>query len=819
MKKGTAGWISGLLSFLLIAAMALTGFPGSVTGLVLESQAATTLNNPRIASDNSMSAEQKVTWDCVWLGSYPQTEIVDKPETSGVYGMGWRDESDYKVDNSLYNTLKTATGWTSSGDITISGIKYKRIKFTDATYRYDVGAYDGDNEIQQYIWKDNSSYHYFRYEKIKWRVLKVSGSSAFLLADKALDAQKYNNNRTGVTWASSTIRSWLNNTFLGTAFSSAEQGAIQTSTVKNDNNIDNGTAGGANTSDKVFLLSEAEVCTDAAKAYGFISDRFQTDEARMCVSAAYAKAMGASVAPTGYTGQGCSDWWLRSPGDDTDSALYAEAFGCAYSMGALVSEDRYGIRPALNLNITSSNLWSYAGTVCSDGTKSELAYTEPGKTSISSAQVTSLNSAYNYTGSAISPKLTVTLSGKTLTLNTDYTVAYKNNINAGTATVEISGKGNYEGTVTKTFKINKNESEDPTNPVTPTTPCDHSWDAGKVTKELTPYADGERTYTCTKCSQTKTEKIQADAQAVTVWINQLPEPENITEKDIALINAVRAAYDKLDSGQKKLVSNDSLNHLTKATEKAASFDPSYTPCAIDEANFQDKNFRDYVSSKFDTNKDGILSTDEAGKVQEIDVTGKGISSMKGVEKFKNLQRLWCCDNKLTTLNVSKNRKLIMLNCKHNNIGELNISNNLELIRCHKVGEIYVYSDYYWFNCFDTAGALIYDRGVKVTPAFTRRNNPMAASGKTVVMKSSKLKKKARTISLSKCLKVSRAKGKVTYAKVGGSKKIAFNAKKKTIKLKKKLKKGKYTIKVKVTAAGNAYYKAKSKVVTVVIRVK
>ena len=37
---------------------------------------------------------------------------------------------------------------------------------------------------------------------------------------------------------------------------------------------------------------------------------------------------------------------------------------------------------------------------------------------------------------------------------TDYTVSYKNNKKVGTATITVTGKGNYTGTVTKTFKIN-----------------------------------------------------------------------------------------------------------------------------------------------------------------------------------------------------------------------------------------------------------------------------------------------------------------------------------------------------------------------------
>jgi len=76
--------------------------------------------------------------------------------------------------------------------------------------------------------------------------------------------------------------------------------------------------------------------------------------------------------------------------------------------------------------------------------------------SIAKAGVSGLT-AQTYTGSALKPKPTVktTLNGatKTLTAGTDYTVAYKNNTNAGTATVTIKGKGNFTGTITKTFAI------------------------------------------------------------------------------------------------------------------------------------------------------------------------------------------------------------------------------------------------------------------------------------------------------------------------------------------------------------------------------
>lgn len=60
-----------------------------------------------------------------------------------------------------------------------------------------------------------------------------------------------------------------------------------------------------------------------------------------------------------------------------------------------------------------------------------------------------------YIGKAHTQSITVKDASKTLKNGTDYTVSYKNNKNAGTATIVITGKGSYEGTITKTFKINK----------------------------------------------------------------------------------------------------------------------------------------------------------------------------------------------------------------------------------------------------------------------------------------------------------------------------------------------------------------------------
>ena len=109
-------------------------------------------------------------------------------------------------------------------------------------------------------------------QPIKWRVLSVNGDDAFLLADKNLDAQPYNDEYENVTWETCTLRSWLNgygakdnqsgrdysdNNFIDNAFSLIEQSAIWTTYVVNENNPYYGTEGGNDTKDKVYLFTES----------------------------------------------------------------------------------------------------------------------------------------------------------------------------------------------------------------------------------------------------------------------------------------------------------------------------------------------------------------------------------------------------------------------------------------------------------------------------------------------------------------------------------------------------------------------------------
>ncbi len=174
-------------------------------------------------------------------------------------------------------------------------------------------------------------------EPIAWRVLEVSGGKTLLLSDKNLDVKPYNTSRDSVTWESCTLRAWLNADFMGSAFTPTEASTIEQTPISNPDNPTFGTAGGATTNDKVFLLSLDEV-----------NDNFTTDQSRYSHSTSYAIAQGAT---TYNDSDGV--WWLRSPGNSNVSATFVDFFGVVHVGGSDVEYIDYAVRPALWMNLTS----------------------------------------------------------------------------------------------------------------------------------------------------------------------------------------------------------------------------------------------------------------------------------------------------------------------------------------------------------------------------------------------------------------------------------------------------------------------------------
>lgn len=101
--------------------------------------------------------------------------------------------------------------------------------------------------------------------------------------------------------------------------------------------------------------------------------------------------------------------------------------------------------------------------------------------------------------------------------------------------------------------------------------------------------------------------------------------------------------------------------------------------AINEANFPDANFRQYVKEKFDKNEDDVLSADEIAAVKEIHVEGKPITSIEGIAYFTALESLDCSNTKLPSLDTSHNENLVFLRCnKISTLTTLNVSENTKL---------------------------------------------------------------------------------------------------------------------------------------------
>ena len=180
-------------------------------------------------------------------------------------------------------------------------------------------------------------------EEIAWRVLDIQGSHALLLSDEALAVMPYHKQNDDCVWADSTLRRWLNRTFLRSAFTKEEQAAVLLTKV--DNGPDQGypewagVSGGKDTEDYLFLLSYREA----------FSLYFETDEARRCGPTQVARAEMENSEPAG-----ACVWWLRSPGKEPGRAA------CVWTSGARrylsFNAADVCVRPALWVDMT---LWPF----------------------------------------------------------------------------------------------------------------------------------------------------------------------------------------------------------------------------------------------------------------------------------------------------------------------------------------------------------------------------------------------------------------------------------------------------------------------------
>lgn len=157
-------------------------------------------------------------------------------------------------------------------------------------------------------------------EPIEWLVLDTDGNEVLLISKYALDSRRYHGNNTGISWKDSDLRKWLNGTFIDTAFNAAEQYQLgRTITEKN-------------LVDEVFLLSLDEV-----------EEYLPDNGSRRCEATDYAVKQNAYV----NSGNGCSWWLLRTPGETASKVMSINSDGTIDRDGGNVASNRGTVRPAL----------------------------------------------------------------------------------------------------------------------------------------------------------------------------------------------------------------------------------------------------------------------------------------------------------------------------------------------------------------------------------------------------------------------------------------------------------------------------------------
>ena len=295
--------------------------------------------------------EESTIWSYITFGSYPQSEVKGSNLTSDIINAAYDENGDAVIGNNKYNRVNVPEK-IEDGNIT------EAIK----NYNYDIDGYYKDNNVIKYRkivetkgTKTYNTYYryeykYFKYEPITWKVLSNDGTNLKLLADKGLTTRQfYDKEGVEVKWATSTLRTWLNNDFYNKAFTETEKSVINNTTVETKGSeVNSEISGGDATQDKVYLLSVEDVRNSS---YGFNSDPDINSPSRILSYTAYSKA----VAANNWTGFDVpEEWWLRSPGYWITNPVTVLSNGIVRASGRY---DIYtvGVVPVIDVSIASLN--------------------------------------------------------------------------------------------------------------------------------------------------------------------------------------------------------------------------------------------------------------------------------------------------------------------------------------------------------------------------------------------------------------------------------------------------------------------------------
>ncbi len=139
---------------------------------------------------------------------------------------------------------------------------------------------------------------------------------------------------------------------------------------------------------------------------------------------------------------------------DSNGTYLAKGSNPSYTLAKVY----FKINEELGYTLKSGTTYKYKFYAVVNGQNywsNEYSFKTTGPTDIADLTATLAQTSYTYDGQAKKPSVTVKDGSTNLVSGTDFTVAYSNNTNAGTATVTVTGKGNYKGTKKLTFTINK----------------------------------------------------------------------------------------------------------------------------------------------------------------------------------------------------------------------------------------------------------------------------------------------------------------------------------------------------------------------------
>jgi len=202
----------------------------------------------------------------------------------------------------------------------------------------------------------------------KWRVLDVKDRTALIISEQILERRPYHRSLSEVTWEKCSLRSYLNGEYYETKFTTEEKARIVESRNSNPPNPWYGTEGGAETIDKIFLLSLDEV----VKYFGDSGDlknkkRKEIDSDKSTIIdeekgiydiVGYEDPDGWSIIDKYNNNRIAKEadgkqwfWWLRSPGENPNHAVNVNSGGALNVYGSNVVIDNGGVRPALYIKI------------------------------------------------------------------------------------------------------------------------------------------------------------------------------------------------------------------------------------------------------------------------------------------------------------------------------------------------------------------------------------------------------------------------------------------------------------------------------------